>query len=146
LAVRLPPLLRLARSSPRKRVEVVATLGFLIWLIEFEGLLGLMMNFSYWLGGWQWYAYSPSIKNFNNPTAVVIELWLRQLSLWGKLGHTCFSANVAACKVADAVFVSPIYRNPADEVLGWAAGFALVIALIAMGVGWWQTRAKSPRK
>ena len=144
LAVRLPPILRFARSSPRKRVEVVATLGLLSWLIEFEGWLGFMMFFYYWINGWEQYA--PALRNFNNPTGVVFELWLRQLSLWGELGHVCFSANLAACKVADRVFVNPMFRSPAGEVLGPVAIIALVVALIAMGLGWRFTRAKSVRQ
>ena len=142
LAVRLPPVLRFARSSPRKRIAVVAFAGLLSWLLTFECWIGLKMVFSYVFFSIEQYT-PPSLRNFNNPTAVEIELWLRQLSLWGKLGDVCFTANLAACKVADAVFNYP-HQNPADSLFGEVTTLALVVALITMGVGWWQTRAKSP--
>ena len=145
LAVRLPPLLRLARSSPRKRIAVVAFAGLLSWLLAFEVWLGVYMVLAYVIFNGIDQNTPPALRNFNNPTAVEIELWLRQFNLWGKLGDVCFTANLAACKVADAVFNSP-HENPTYGVLIELAILALVGALITLGVGWRFTRAKSVRQ
>ena len=143
LAVRLPPVLRFARSSPRKRAAVLAIAGLLSWLIAFEGWVSFLMRFVYLLGNRITDTYDPYPVNINDP-AVLNELWLRQLSLWGKLGHVCFSANVAVCKVVDDLLVSLMYRDMPDTILRLVSILALGGALITMGVGWWQTRAKSP--
>ncbi len=144
LAVRLPPLYRLAQRSRGARLAVVLgggalclglTMGLLLWLVSamiyniaqfyFDTTLGLVAGMT------------RAVAAEAGP-AVIGELWLRHSpARW--LGRPCFSPDPTVCQLADAA----IKIGSPDGVLGFLFLVALIPLLINVWLSWYVSRARA---
>ena len=143
LAVRLPPIYRLAQRSQGARLAVILGSGALCLIVTMGALVGLISAMVYNIAQFYFDTTLGLIPGMTRAAAdeaglaVIAELWLRQSpARW--LGQPCFSPDPTVCQLADAA----VKVGSPDSLMGYLFLAALVPLVINVWLSWRLSRAR----